>query len=331
MGAKLPIAAKLLAGQPIGYMSSCLEQVNRAVRLKGPEEQVVSVRGAEPEIREAVMEGLRAAVPFDVQVASDLYWGNKKDYYRIDRDFGPMLLPYPAVWMEWEVPKDHYIAGKLIRNPEAPVMVAAYIYQDDGPQFNMPRRVVYTLTFQFVVYTSGFDAPQHLDRPLLFNEVALKVGLNADGTFCDGALLELHPEHLSLFSREQLDVEAKTSMFVAAMALNLINCKNVTTAPAGVVQQRRTGTQKRRGVQPIRYHTIVLPGMTVERRSATRKQQRANHDQMGHHMVRGHFKSFTKDAPLLGKHTGTYWWGWQTRGSKAKGEVKADYQIGDTA
>ena len=45
------------------------------------------------------------------------------------------------------------------------------------------------------------------------------------------------------------------------------------------------------------------------------------------HLCRGHFKHFTKDAPLFGRHTGLYWWQPQLRGDKTKGMVAKDYEV----
>lgn len=41
--------------------------------------------------------------------------------------------------------------------------------------------------------------------------------------------------------------------------------------------------------------------------------------------ARGRFKTFTEDAPLLGKHMGTYWWGWQVRGQEGSGVMEKTY------
>jgi hypothetical protein len=45
------------------------------------------------------------------------------------------------------------------------------------------------------------------------------------------------------------------------------------------------------------------------------------------HLARGHFKTFTEDAPLLGKHVGTYWWGWQLRGQEGSGVIEKTYTL----
>lgn len=48
---------------------------------------------------------------------------------------------------------------------------------------------------------------------------------------------------------------------------------------------------------------------------------------MRRHLARGHFKTFTEDAPLLGKHVGTYWWGRQLRGQEGRGVIEKTYTL----
>lgn len=45
------------------------------------------------------------------------------------------------------------------------------------------------------------------------------------------------------------------------------------------------------------------------------------------HMCRGHFKTYTEDAPLFGKYTGTFWWQPQARGKKESGVITKDYSV----
>ncbi|WP_225050582.1 hypothetical protein, partial [Enterococcus casseliflavus] len=73
-----------------------------------------------------------------------------------------------------------------------------------------------------------------------------------------------------------------------------------------------------------KYNTIHLPN---ESHSSGTKRDSGTNCGKSLHTVRGHFKIFTEDKPLLGKHVGTYWWGWQVRGSKEVGEVVSDYKV----
>src|SRR5262249_5617236 len=45
------------------------------------------------------------------------------------------------------------------------------------------------------------------------------------------------------------------------------------------------------------------------------------------HLCRGHFKTFTADAPLMGHAAGTYFWGPHIRGAQSEGVVQKDYRV----
>ena len=75
----------------------------------------------------------------------------------------------------------------------------------------------------------------------------------------------------------------------------------------------------------VSYHTIVLPSVRPSGGSADPAQGTLAEQPL--HKVRGHFKTYTAEAPLLGRHTGTYWWGHQVRGSREHGEVVSDYRL----
>lgn len=44
-----------------------------------------------------------------------------------------------------------------------------------------------------------------------------------------------------------------------------------------------------------------------------------------HHVVAGHFKTYTAEAPLLGRAVGTFFWGQFARGSRRAGEIRKVY------
>jgi hypothetical protein len=45
------------------------------------------------------------------------------------------------------------------------------------------------------------------------------------------------------------------------------------------------------------------------------------------HLCRGHFKTYTDDNPLFGKHVGKYYWQPSIRGKNKKGIVAKDYSL----
>lgn len=103
-------------------------------------------------------------------------------------------------------------------------------------------------------------------------------------------------------------------------ALALMNCRNVElrerTTARGSRDANATGEA---------FHEVVIDGKAGALKSSDAGTTRTGTSR--NHMARGHFKTFTEDAPLLGKHVGTYWWGWQVRGQDGKGSIDKVYTL----
>lgn len=272
----------------------------------------------------AVLEGLRSAVHFNVQVASELYWQGKQNDYSLDSDFGSFRLPYPTMWLEWEIPRMVTVQGKSREMPRRTLVGCLLTHGYTGRSGTEVR------------FGSGDDpsgiqalicvADPDPATPVRFIPAMSQFRITPEGAYVDGSLLTVYDKSFSESKAREMAEMIQTHQHVAYLALTLIHCRNVTTRKAGDIGLRRSGAEKRRGAPRIEYHTIVLPGMPVEREK-DRRARKPTRDLMAVHRVRGHFKTFTADAPLLGQHVGTYWWGWQVRGSTKNGMVVSDYEM----
>lgn len=127
----------------------------------------------------------------------------------------------------------------------------------------------------------------------------------------------------SMVASDYDDQEQPTAPAVEAMnrvffALALMNCRNV------ILRERGAGKLKGTAQTGDAFHEVVIDGNT--RGPASNGGDAA--DRTGRrHLARGHFKTFTEDAPLLGKHVGTYWWGWQVRGQEGSGVIEKTYTL----
>ncbi len=108
-------------------------------------------------------------------------------------------------------------------------------------------------------------------------------------------------------------------------AVSLMHCKNVDLQPVDPPAKVSKKAARRHGKPLTRYYVLVVDQM----RRALDQQGDAQASGLRHalHICRGHFKSFTDDAPLFGRHTGTYWWAAHTRGIAEVGTVTKDYRI----
>ena len=263
----------------------------------------------------AVRKAARSYFKFNIQVASELYWRGKQNTYHLAKDFGALRFPYDNCWMEWRWPSTMIVEGKETPAPQETRLAAL---TEVGPDIyeSKPDEVVGSLT-HLLIQTPG--------HPIICWHVSDFLETDPSGKY-------LHRKWLYPRDKtpptdvDMLGQTAGTELNVLYLALNLINCRNVKTGKAGYLSVARSGREKRNREPRLDYHTIMLPGMDHARSS--RPSMLGSSDVMPLHRVRGHFKTFTADAPLLGQHVGTYWWGWQVRGSKESGVVVSDYKLG---
>jgi hypothetical protein len=116
------------------------------------------------------------------------------------------------------------------------------------------------------------------------------------------------------------------SLGPALLAISLMHCKNVDVRPVDPPERLSRKHQRRHGRPLTRYHVLAIDPMrrvlTSEGEAETKGLRHAMH------ICRGHFKTYTEDAPLFGRHTGTYWWESRARGRAEHGVVEKDYRIG---
>lgn len=266
------------------------------------------------EQRNSAIEGFK----LDAQVAAELYYRGTQQTYDLRRHFGSLRLPYPTMWFEWDLPPIVNLMGK-----EVPV---GHSVRHAALLCEVPNGDYLELAATLFHFAAG-----RLSAPLVFDMVRL----DQAGNFIERAHLNGYRDE-EFVSRAHMTGIGRGTKFhvsemlgdlnVAYLAISLMHCKNVR---AEKVEAKLVGSRdprKRKRNRGVDYHTIVLPGMSGGSSSGTEYQ-----DVMALHRVRGHFKTYTAEAPLLGKYTGTYWWGWQVRGNKKNGISVTDYKIGDAA
>lgn len=85
-------------------------------------------------------------------------------------------------------------------------------------------------------------------------------------------------------------------------AFSLLNCKNVVTSEVVPPHARAAA---RRGDPPLyRYRTVHVRPFRSRRTGSSS----GGCDPVAVHWVRGHFKEYTTERPLLGRHVGLFWW-----------------------
>lgn len=110
-----------------------------------------------------------------------------------------------------------------------------------------------------------------------------------------------------------------------AIALKLLNCKNITTETHIPDRALNKARQKRGKQELLTYKTLklLLPGNKEKHR--LENTPTGEHNRI--HFCRGHFKEYTADAPLFGRITGLWWWQPHVRGQNKDGIVMKDYEV----
>jgi len=235
-------------------------------------------------------------VPVIADAVGKLYWQSTQNMWSFTEDFGPLRPPFPTMWIEYQLPPRCYVDGWHNRLVD---QVGARIQQTKDDAFILE-------TIAGVGTQLGWLC-------------GYQFNLNDDGTYLSH--VQMVPDDIKHYFDGGHDGFAPM-MHPVALALSFMHCKNVQLLEPKEGQIRRPGKREAK----TRFVTIRIPGQVTS--ATTRTAARAA---MGEpqplHLVRGHFKTFTSDAPLFGKVTGTYWWGWQTRGNPERGTVEHAYEV----
>ncbi len=143
-------------------------------------------------------------------------------------------------------------------------------------------------------------------------------------------------EENSGLSNEAFAFFLHTLIYPSLFAVGLMHCRNVETVETIPSFKEQKVSRKRNGREIRSYHTLIIDSRPHKRyahngssspSASTHSSSAASTIHQGLHIVRGHFKTYTDEAPLLGKHTGTWWWDQQLRGDEEYGMVAKDYDV----
>jgi len=114
-------------------------------------------------------------------------------------------------------------------------------------------------------------------------------------------------------------------LFAALFAVSLMHCKNVDVVEVDPPEKLSRRHRQRHGSPLFSYRVLDVTPMTRTLESDGRRSEEGLAGAL--HICRGHFKTFTADAPLFGSRTGTFWWADHLRGDPAKGQVEKAYKV----
>lgn len=274
---------------------------------------------ATPGFKLSRQDGSRVAVPDMartiagcVRVIADetgsWYWLSPQDVWDYSSHFGPLRVPYTRMWIEWKIPRRIFANGQWHNNLHIRQHGVALIASDPPP--SAPEGAAQT------IIGNGFAEMRNGVVASVPASMFLHVTAAGEYLRVEYLANQNDPAH-------QHWIELTNNLMKPAMlAVSLMNCRNVSVEHvAGAPQTRK---RRKRGTPSQDHHVIRLPGRPSPANPAAARESAG--DPMPFHLVRGHFKTFTDDAPLFGKRVGTYWWGWQTRGKSENGVVTKHYE-----
>ena len=261
-------------------------------------------------------------------------------------DLPPAPPPYPSSWYEWKTEADMTVCVGIVSYDEVkPYTNDKYVeWRKGGIEWvtlTAGARWIQVLTPIFYVGDHP-DAPKKV--PFLFPDVAVVVALDTNGKFLRSRIHvrghRVQYEEIETAVREEgggyLDLKGEITIsrlvrmavgdcFAALFFQGLLACKNVERCdvdPPPALSKKRV----RHGKQPlVRYHIlkVKVPGTT--RYWTPQAHVSSGEVPVGLHLVRGHFKTYIPERPLLGHSVGTYYWPPFIRGTLKAGAIGKTY------
>jgi hypothetical protein len=169
-----------------------------------------------------------------------------------------------------------------------------------------------------MIIACGFYAPPvgNMAGHPIYTDKWHMLFINKSGSLID----DIEYSESNTASEDAQDGLRDQSRITLGLTLSFMSCKNVSVAKEDRAA-RGPAPKRWRG---IRYHTLEIGPM------ASKVAAHAKANGTGYakslHICRGHMRTYTEDAPLFGRFTGTFYVPMHTRGSREVGEVIKDYR-----
>lgn len=240
-------------------------------------------------------------------IADEIANGMEDKIYRLT-DYTNIAPPFPNFLLEWKLSENNVggYLGLMFLD------VASYPSPYIRP-FDEPKGWRWKMAVSLIVKPFNIQTPKIcLSHCVLF--------IDNDGQMLKTPLFVPSPLDGDI---EQSSMGFAQCFPVAFITLAMLHCKNVTISSYAPPRKLSKRAEKEHGIPLHRFHTLNIRPMSSGRGELGSGSQSLK----AAHIKRGHFKTFTDDAPLFGKWTGTYWWDSHVAGSKAKGTVDKHYRM----
>lgn len=251
-------------------------------------------------------------------------------------DLPSLAPPYPLFFIECSMPLfDTIKAMGAVAMPSIGVLFKALNYEDGvAGGWQTPDRLVYGWAYEIALFLENKNTRQIecvgvanmlLDaqgQPIAFAPQGYSHASICHFRWNDQFRAKLPSTQVEA---DQMTVLPETMMDAALYTIGMLHCRNIGTE---VITPRRAESHKlerKFGVKMASYHVLKVTGKGGAAGTLIGAPGTGTPKPL--HWVRGHFKSYSADAPLLGKIAGTFYWGATTRGRADRGMVTKDYDV----
>lgn len=243
---------------------------------------------------------------------AEYFYTSEQEHWDLREDFPNLAPPYPAMWFE------HRLVTKIHSKECGDTDVGALV----------PHGRVGVLMHGLDPAQCKVEGLPANVRWILWCELFIDYGLRgitASGphgsTFLaidnDGVIVD-RPWMQSLAGPEEADsIRAFISWFhPPLLAISFLHCKNVVMVDNSVPAPLAKKYQKRHGVAPAKYKTLVIEPL----KQILRREGRSGEIgiQRAMHICRGHFRDYREGRGLFGKYHQLVWMPSIVRGSKGE-------------
>jgi hypothetical protein len=228
---------------------------------------------------------------------------------RLAEHIGPQRLPFDRMWFEgtWPGTVGDFVAGAA----EVAVYASTQMRNKDTGNRLPPGE--FALTPYFLMN----------DGSIARLPLAVRMVADEDG---NPQRIRYAPYADNYTTTNDQDRVGLALVLPTMWAIGLMNCRNVKTTEVTRAPIRTKKMRRVRDSGLLSYHTIGLPRQAGE--GGERGGMPTGRTRL--HMVRGHFATYTGEAPLFGKYTGTFWRPWHLAGNPEVGAVETDYKLDPT-
>jgi len=267
-------------------------------------------------------------------VAEFYFAGTDQEVWDINKDFPNIAPPFESFWMEAARPsrivsEEFGITG----SDSIPRRWGAHFFAFRNPDTERDPR--WEWTTNAIIWSTWHGVREVLGPLGVYGVCVNKRGEPVDvwrsssgrsSPHFTGALLNKDGSPEFMGSTEDIFTEFLAALMKPLLlAISFMHCKNVArrevTQPAALSKK----WNKKHGRPLVRYHVLDIDPMRKVLRDEGGSETTGLKKAL--HICRGHFATYTDDAPLFGRITGTFWKPQHVRGSASEGIVVKDYNV----